>query len=108
MKTEDKFDAVVKVGVGPIRGNFTFHLTVAEKKAPRHARLKAQGSGSGSSMDLDSTMDLESVNGGTTMKWQAETRLGGLIATIGQRLVAGTVEKTVNDFFKCIKQKLEA
>ena len=108
VKTEDKFDAVVKVGVGPIRGNFTFHLTVVEKEAPKHARLKAQGSGSGSSMDLDSTIDLESVNGGTTMKWQAETRLGGLIATIGQRLVVGTVEKTVNDFFNCIKQKLEA
>ena len=63
VKTEDKFDAVVKVGVGPIKGNFMFHLTVAEKEAPKHARLKAQGSGSGSSMDLDSTMDLEAANG---------------------------------------------
>lgn len=108
VKSEEKFDAVAKIGVGPIKGNFTFHLTVAEKEPPKHARLKAQGSGSGSSIDLDTTMDLESASGGTTMKWQAETRLGGLIATIGQRLVTGTVEKTMNDFFNCIKQKLEA
>lgn len=108
VKSEDKFDAVVKIGVGPIKGNFTFHLTVVEKERPKHARLKAQGSGSGSSIDLDATMDLESANSGTSMKWRADTRLGGLIATIGQRLVSGTVEKTVNEFFNCIKQKLEA
>lgn len=108
VKSEDRFDAVVKVGVGPIKGNFAFHLTIVEKEPPKHARLKAQGSGSGSSIDLDTVMDLESANGGTTMKWQADTRLGGLIATIGQRLVSGTVEKTVNEFFGCIKQKLEA
>ena len=108
VKSEDRFDAVVKVGVGPIKGNFTFHLSVVEKEAPKHARLKAQGSGSGSSIDLDTTMDLNSVNGGTTMKWRADTRFGGLIASIGQRLVTMTVEKTVNDFFNCIKQKLEA
>ena len=49
----------------------------------------------------------ESANGATSMKWRADTRLGGLIATIGQGLVSGTVEKTVNEFFNCIKQKLE-
>ncbi len=107
VKSEDRFDAVVKVGVGPIKGYFTFHLSVVEKETPKHARLKAQGSGSGSSIDLDTIMDLDSVNGGTTMKWSADTRLGGLIASIGQRLVTGTVEKTVNEFFNCIKQKLE-
>ena len=48
VKSEDKFDAAVKIGVGPIKGNFTFHLTVVEKEPPKHARLKAQGSGSGS------------------------------------------------------------
>ncbi len=107
VKSEDKFDAVARIGIGAIRGNFTFHLAVVEKEPPRHARLKAQGSGSGSRIDLDATMDLEPANGGTNMKWRAETKLGGLVATIGQRLVSGTAEKTVNDFFNCIKQKLE-
>lgn len=107
VKSEDSYDAVAKIGIGPIKGNFTFHMTVVEKVPPKHARLRAQGSGSGSSIDLDSTMDLESANGGTSMKWQAETKLGGMIASMGQRLVSGTVEKTVNEFFNCIKQKLE-
>ncbi len=35
VKGEDRFDAIVKVGVGPIKGNFTFHLTVVEKEAPK-------------------------------------------------------------------------
>jgi carbon monoxide dehydrogenase subunit G len=108
VKDEGRFEAIVKLGVGPVKGNFKFHLTVLEKDPPRHARIKAQGSGSGSSIDLDATMNLESANGGTLMKWQAETKLAGLIATIGQRLISGTTERTVNEFFSCIKQKIEA
>ena len=108
VKDEGRFEAIVKLGVGPVKGNFKFHLTVLEKDPPRHARIKAQGSGSGSSIDLDATMNLEPANGGTLMKWQAETKLAGLIATIGQRLISGTTERTVNEFFSCIKQKMEA
>jgi carbon monoxide dehydrogenase subunit G len=107
VKGEDSYDVIVKVGIGPIKGNFKLHMKVTEKIEPKHARLKVQGSENRGSMDLDATMDLESVDGGTVLRWQAETRLGGLMATLGQHLVTGTAEKMVNEFFNCIRQRLE-
>lgn len=108
VKGKDRFSAVVKVGVGFIKGAFTFDFTVVERTRPSHARLKAHGSGTGSSVDLDSTMDLaEEPAGGTAMSWKADAQVGGLLAGVGQRLLQGVAEKTVNQLFASIRKELE-
>ena len=39
----DKFKATIKVGVGFIKGNFTFEFNVLDKKPPTHAKLLGHG-----------------------------------------------------------------
>jgi uncharacterized protein len=109
IKSPDDYTAVVKAGVSFIRGDFNMHFTVLEKNPPTHAKLVAHGTGIGSTVDLDTLMDLsDGPNGGTSMKWSAEAKIGGRIASVGQRLMEGQAEKIIKQLFTCLEGKLNA
>ncbi len=109
VKTPDDFTALVKAGVSFIRGDFTLHFTVVEKIPPTHAKLTAHGTGIGSTVDLETVMDISDADGGgSAMKWTAEVKIGGRIASVGQRLISGQAEKIIKQLFECLQGKLEA
>jgi len=106
IKTSDDYTAIVKAGVSFIKGDFNMHLTVVEKTPSTHAKLVSHGTGIGSTVDLEALMDLsDTPEGGTTMKWSAEAKIGGRIASVGQRLISGQAEKIIKQLFACIESK---
>ena len=106
--SKDSFKATVKVGIGFVKGAFNFDVNLLEKTPPSHAKLKAHGSGSGSVIDLDTSIDLtDNPDGGTKLTWTAEAMIGGLLAGVGQRLIGTASEKQVSQLFECIKKNLE-
>jgi uncharacterized protein len=107
VKSPDDFTAVIKAGISFIKGDFKMHFTTAEKQPPQHAKLLARGSGMGSTIDLETTMDLAEADGMTNMKWLAEAKVGGRIASVGQRLLNGQAEKTIKQLFGCLQGQLE-
>ncbi len=104
---EDKFTAVVRVGIGPIKTDFRFRLEIVEKTPPAHARLKGTGTGSGSSVDLDTSIDLTEITGRTRLAYKADVKVGGVMAGLGQRMMGSATEKTVNEVFECVRRELE-
>lgn len=107
VKSPDDFIAVIKAGISFIKGDFKMHFTIAEKRPLEHAKLLARGSGMGSTIDLESTLDLAEADGKTKMKWVAEAAVGGRIASVGQRLLSGQAEKTIKQLFGCLQGQLE-
>jgi len=107
VKSPDDYTAVIKAGVSFIKGDFKMHFTTAEKQPPEHAKLLARGSGMGSTIDLQATMDLAEADGKTKMKWLADATVGGRIASVGQRLLSGQAEKTIKQLFSCLQGQLE-
>lgn len=109
VKNPDDYTAVVKAGVSFIRGDLTLHFVTSEKTPPTHAKLTAHGTGMGSTFDIDMITDLaDTSEGGTSMKWSAEAKIGGRIASVGQRLISGQAEKIIKQLFDCLKGKLES
>lgn len=107
VKSPDDFTAVIKAGVGFIKGDFTFHFTIPEKTSPSHAKLIGRGTGIGSTVDLQTILDLEETKKGTMMKWSAEALVGGRIASVGQRLLNGQAEKIIKQLFACLQKQVE-
>jgi carbon monoxide dehydrogenase subunit G len=102
------FRAVVRAGLGPVRGKFSFDVTWQELDAPSHARMSAQGKTPGSAVTADSSMDLtESPDGETELAWSADVVVHGLIASVGARLLNGFAEKQTQQFFECLRARLE-
>lgn len=103
------FKAVVRVGLSFIRGNFAFDIAMLDLNAPTHARITGHGGGLGSGVDVQSTIDLSSGEGNTTtLSWKADVVISGTIASVGGRLLSGTVEKKTSELFECMKTQLEA
>lgn len=108
VRSADDFDAVVRLGVSFIRGDFALHFRTAEKVPHSSTKLLAHGTGLGSAVDVEIVVNLsEGEGGGTSMKWAAEARVSGKIASLGQRLLESQAEKIVKDFFGCLRQRLE-
>lgn len=109
VKSPDEYTAVVRAGISFIKGDFTMNFKVVDKIPPSHAKLVARGNGIGSTVDLETLMDLaDSPPKNTTIKWNAEARIGGRIASVGQRLIGAQAEKIIKQLFESIQGKLES
>lgn len=108
VKSPDEFEAVVRVGVSFISGDFALKFRSVEKRPPSAARFSVHGTGLGSAVDMDITLGIAGKSGGgASMKWEAEATVNGKIASLGQRMMESQAEKIIRGFFDCFRQKLE-
>lgn len=104
---EDKFNATVRAGIGFIKGDFKFRLALLDKVPPSHARLSGTGTGAGSSVDLDASMDLAETDGQTKLIYKAVVKVGGAMATLAQSMFQRKAESIVTDVFSSVRSHLE-
>ena len=103
----DHFKGTVRTGIGFIKGTFTVAATVVERSPPERARLKVHGSGMGSGFDIDAILETSGSDGMTTLHWKADVMISGTIASMGARLMQGTIDKKTNAFFENARKRRE-
>ena len=78
--SDKRFSATIGVGVGSIRGSFALEFEIVKEIPPAHTRIKASGSGIKSVVDFETRIDFaEASDYSTSMKWEAEVKVGGLL-----------------------------
>ncbi len=103
------FKVTVRAGLGPIRGTFNFDVLFTELRPPERAAIRARGQAPGSAVEMNNTLDLADAGAGrTSLRWASDVTVSGMIASVGSRLMQGVADKTTQQVFDCIKQKLEA
>jgi carbon monoxide dehydrogenase subunit G len=102
------FKATAKVGVGFISARFVVNLEFSDVRQPDAATIKAHGQAPGSAVDATAQMRLSDGDaGGTRMDWSADVNIAGTLASVGARMIEGTVNKMIGQTFDCMKAKLE-
>jgi hypothetical protein len=100
-------DAVVKVGVGPVRGKFTLKVELLPAASKRRIDMKISGGGFGSAVDLTSGADLADAGDGTTLlKWSGQVEARGPIAAVGGRVLDAQAQKLIAQAFGNVRQQL--
>jgi uncharacterized protein len=103
------FEAVVKVGVGPVRGKFTMRVELLPAASKRHIDMKMSGGGFGSTVDLTAGADLADAGDGTTLlKWNGQAEARGPIAAVGGRVLDSEAQKLIGKAFGNVRQQLTA
>jgi len=103
----DNFKVRAKVGISFIKGSMDVKFKVVEKNEPRHAKMVGNGTGLQSSVNLIFSFDLEEINENSTLiKWFIDAQVGGLIASIGSRLIDSTAKKYLERIIEGIKREL--
>jgi len=102
------FNAEVGFGVGSFSAAFTINVEWLELEAPHRARMKMHGSASNSVVDGESELKLSAIDAKTTnLDWTADVNIGGTLASVANRLMAGVTQKLTGKFFDCVKEKME-
>lgn len=101
------FDAVVGVGVGPVRGKFTFKFELQPDAAARRMDMKISGGGLGSAMDLTAGADIvPGEGGGSVLNWGGSAIMRGPVAAVGGRVLDAQARKLITQTFANVREKL--
>jgi uncharacterized protein len=100
-------EAVVKVGVGPVRGKFKLKVELLPDRSRRRLDMKMSGGGFGSTVDLTAGADLIDEGAGTTvLKWSGQAQARGPIAAVGGRVLDAQAEKMIAQAFGNVRERL--
>jgi carbon monoxide dehydrogenase subunit G len=96
----DQYEAIMKIGIASVKGTYKGKVSIKDKQPPSHYVLSGEGSGGPGFMQGDMAIDLEENNGQTLLKYSSDAKVGGLIASIGQRMLNGVAKMMFDQFFK--------
>ncbi|MCG2867645.1 MAG: carbon monoxide dehydrogenase subunit G [Vulcanisaeta sp.] len=103
----DNFRVRASLGVGAIKGTVNITAKFAEKKPPESAKVVGRGSGMQSTMDFEMGFKLEETGSSSTkVNWYFDGNVGGLIGSMGARVLDPVAQRIVQDTVQKLKQKL--
>ncbi len=107
IRDEHNFDATVGVAVGPVRGKFTFKISLDPQPDGNHMNMKIGGGGFGSVVDLLATSEVkDNGDGTTTLDWSATASMRGPVATVGGRVIDAQAQRVISQTFANVKSQL--
>lgn len=102
------YAAVLKIGIGPVKGTFTGKLTLKDIREPEEYTMLVDGQGGIGFVRGSGHLSLIDLGGSTEVKIEGEANVGGTIAQIGSRMVGPASKMMMNQFFNAIKTRAEA
>jgi len=103
----DRFKAAVKFGLAAISGKYAGTLEFAEKKPHTSMVMKISGKGLPGFVDGSGRIELAGKNGETEVRYTGDAQVGGMIASVGQRMIEGAAKKIVDQFFAGAAEELK-
>jgi uncharacterized protein len=105
----EHWKALVSVSVGPVKAKFTLDVTRPEIQELDHMVVKASGKSPVGVAEMSGEMQLFPLEDEQTrMDWKAIVVVSGTIASVGARMMQGTVNKLTGQFFDCLNSKIVA
>jgi uncharacterized protein len=99
----------ITAGVASIQGTYTGQVSLTDRQEPTSSRLAANVAGAPGTLTADLLVQLApSADGSTEVTYTADAIPDGMIAAVGQRLLASTANKLASDFFTSLDELLIA
>ena len=80
---EGEYQAVINVGVGPVRGRYNAKVMLRDQEPPKSYRLVIEGSGSIGFANGEARVTLVEEDGRTTVSVDSDAQVGGTVAPGG-------------------------
>jgi hypothetical protein len=103
---EGSYAARVHAGIASITGTYDGRVQLGDQDPPNSYTLRATGSGGPGTIDATATVSLTDEGEGTRVDYDAEAVIGGAIAGVGQRVVAGVAKRNAATFFEAVDRHL--
>jgi carbon monoxide dehydrogenase subunit G len=102
----DRYKVSVKFGIAAITGKYAGAVQLTDQKPPDSLRMRVEGKGLPGFMKGDGQIQLRQKGEQTEVRYSGEAQVGGLIASVGQRMIEGAAKKIVQQFFDAAAAQL--
>jgi uncharacterized protein len=103
----DSYRFTIAAGVASIQGTYTGEVSLSQLQEPSSFVLTARGAGGPGTVTASVQVRLTPGADGTTeLSYDADAAIGGLIAGVGQRMLASVARRTAGQFFSSVDDVL--
>ena len=107
--SDTELEAKVVLKIGPVKARFGGKVTLDQTGAPGSFTLRGEGSGGVAGFAKGgAVVTLEDRGAETLLTYDASAEVGGKIAQLGSRLIAGTAKKLADQFFTTFAAEVTA
>jgi carbon monoxide dehydrogenase subunit G len=108
LTSEDHFEGVMKVSVGPMTAaKFDVNVTLKDKIPPHRMALQIEGKGAvGFTRGTASIVLEEQADSKTVMQYTSDVQIGGRIASVGQRLLESVSKMMMRQALDALEREL--
>jgi hypothetical protein len=104
---ENAYAMTVTAGVAAIKGTYSGTCELRDLEPHQSLVMSAQGAGAPGTIAADVTVGFRDNGDGTTsLDYDADTTVGGMIGGVGQRVLSGVAKKTAGEFFQAVDDVL--
>lgn len=104
---DNRYNAKLTAGVGPVKGVFTATVSLSELVPPEHYKLIVEGKGQPGFVNGTGDLNLKDAGNSTEIQYTGEVNVGGLIASVGQRMIQSTANLLAGRFFKALESEVK-
>jgi uncharacterized protein len=103
---DDQYRMTIAAGVASIKGLYQGEVSLSEQQPPDRFVLTAAGTGAPGTVSARVLVSLAESGDGTTLTYDADAIVGGMIGGVGQRMLTGVAKKTAGEFFSAVDDVL--
>ena len=103
-----QYEAVLRVGVGAVRGTFRGKISLRDQQPPVSYRLAVEGQGAAGVVNGEGLIRLTPEGGATVVTVEGDATVGGAVAAVGQRMLTGAARMLMTQFFDNVGRKVAA
>jgi len=103
---ENSYTATMKAGVGAVKGTFKGNVRLEDIQPPSHYRMIVEGKGGPGFVKGTGEFDLTETNGTTDIAYTGDMQVGGVIASVGQRMIEAAAKMLAAKFFNELEKQV--
>jgi carbon monoxide dehydrogenase subunit G len=105
----DAYKVDMQLKVAAVGGSFEGEISLSDKQAPRTCNIKVSGAGTLGHGNGTARFDIEpDGENGSRLIYKGNGEIGGLVAGVGQRILASVSKHLIGRFFVALRKEFEA
>ena len=103
---DGSYRAEMKVGIAAVKGTYHGRVEILDPVPHEQFRMKVEGNGAGGFLKGEGILTLSGNGNETKIGYSGDVLVGGVIASVGQRLVQAAARQVVQQFFQAFSKQL--
>lgn len=105
-KEENQYQLEIGVAIGSVKGTFLGTIALRNLNPPVSYEMQVDSSGKAGFVRGLGSIRLEPDGEQTRVVYNGEVQVGGLIASVGQRMIQAVAKKMTSGFFEAMKRNI--